>query len=77
MNRRGTGAIFCLIAALLFSVRYVSAAIFGSGVVSWDAELFRFMLSYIGSGPIIASVISLIIGIFYLIWAEVTEHRAK
>jgi len=77
MNRRGTGVIFCLMAALLFCTRYVSAAIFGSGVVSWSSELFSQMLSYVGIGLPIMSVISLLIGIFYLIWAEKTEHKDK
>ena len=77
MNRRGAGVIFCLIAALLFSVRYVSAAIFGSGVSSWDSALFHAMLTYIGNGLIIASVTSLLIGIAYLIWAEIKESNTK
>ena len=41
MNKRGVGAIFCLIASILFSARYIAAAIFMSGVLSWDAGLFQ------------------------------------
>jgi hypothetical protein len=34
----------CLIAALLYSVQYMSAAIFGSGVSSWNPDVFPNML---------------------------------
>ncbi|WP_042273420.1 hypothetical protein [Faecalimicrobium dakarense] len=70
MNRRGTGAIFCLISAILFSTRYISAAIFSSNVSSWDAELFSHMLGYVGNTLTTLSGISLVIGIVYLILAE-------
>lgn len=74
MNRRGTGVAFCGIAALLFIARYISAAIFGAGVSSWDAELFSHMLSYMGNGLTIASIISLLIGVAYLLWAEIKKE---
>ena len=72
MNRRGTGVIFCLIAAVLFSTRYISAAIFGSGVLSWGSDLFDSMLQYVGSALTVLSVIALIVGIIYLVAAEIT-----
>lgn len=34
MNNKGVGAIFCLISAILISARYISAAVFMSGVNS-------------------------------------------
>lgn len=70
MNRRGAGVSFCFIASFLFSVRYISAAIFGSGVSSWDRVLFNAMLECIGNTLLILSVISLVVGIIYLIMAE-------
>lgn len=70
MNRRGAGAIFCLISSILFSTRYISAAIFGSNVSSWGAEFFSHMLSYVGNTLTILSVVSLVIGIIYLLLAE-------
>ncbi|MCR8744228.1 hypothetical protein [Romboutsia lituseburensis] len=70
MNRRGTGAIFCLISAILYSTRYISAAIFGSNLSSWDEQLFFNMLSYVGGTLTTLSIISLVIGVGYLILAE-------
>lgn len=70
INRRFAGVAFCFIAAFLFSMRYITAAIFGSNVSSWDSELFAVMLKYTGNSLTIASVIALIVGIIYLILAE-------
>jgi hypothetical protein len=59
------------VAALLYSTRYLAAAIFGSGISSWDADLFRAMLEYVGKGPVTWSLAALVAGIVYLVWAEV------
>lgn len=70
MNKGDAGVSFCFMATILFSIRYISAAIFGSGVSSWDGGLFNAMLDCTGSTLIILSVISLGVGIVYLIMAE-------
>ncbi len=77
MNKRGTGAIFCLIAAILYAARYLAAAIFMSGMSSWNSNLFENGLEYVGSSLLTLSVVSLIIGIAYLIWAEIEEQKKK
>jgi hypothetical protein len=74
MNKRGAGVAFCAIAAFLFSVRYIAAAIFGSGVNSWSSDLFNEMLKYVGGAFLTFSILSLITGIFYLIWAEKSKE---
>ena len=73
MGRRAAGVGFCFIAAFLYSARYISAAIFGSGVVSWNADLFNGMLQYVGNSLTILSVIALAVGIVYLTWAEISK----
>ena len=75
MNKRGTGTIFCLIGSLLFATRYITAAIFMSNTASWDATLFEASLKYQGNGLLVFSIISLIIGILYLVWAEIEEKK--
>ena len=77
MNKRGTGVAFIAIAAFLFSTKYISAAIFGSGVLSWNDELFNAMLAYVGSPLNIGSIIALIIGIAYIAWGEYEEFKSK
>ena len=71
MSRRTTGVTLLAVAALLYSTRYLAAAIFGSGISSWDADLFRAMLQYVGQGPVTWSLAALVTGILYLVWAEV------
>ena len=73
MSRRSTGTIFCLIATILFSVRYIAAAIFMSGTSSWSEELFYSGLNYIGTPLLYSSIVSLIVGIGYLVWAELSK----
>lgn len=73
MNKRGTGTVFCLIAALLYSVRYLCAAIYGSG----ESTTWIGGLDYVGYSIIAFSLISLVIGIVYLISAEREERKGK
>jgi len=59
-------------------MRYLSAAIFGSGVASWNKQIFNSMLSSVGSELVTLSTISLIAGIAFLVWAELeTVWKAK
>jgi hypothetical protein len=71
MSRRTTGTLLLVIAALLYSVRYLAAAIFGSGMMGWSAENFQALLQYIGSDPLIWSATALAFGVVYLLWAEI------
>ena len=66
MNNKGVGAVFCLIAAILMSARYISAAVYMGNLSSWSSELFQSGLSYIGSPLMIASIVSLVAGIVFL-----------
>ena len=75
MNNKGIGVVFCLISALLMSARYLSAAVFMSGVVSWDAELFRAGLEYVGSPLKTVSILALIAGICFLTVGIVQDVR--
>ena len=77
MNKRGTGVAFIAIAAFLFSAKYISAAIFGSGLASYNEELFNAMLSYIGNPLSICAIFALLIGLAYIVWAEYEEFIIK
>lgn len=77
MNKRGAGVVFILISAILLSSKYISAAIFGSAVTSWDKDLYQHMLSYIGTPLNTVSIISLLIGIAYICWAEYEALKTK
>ncbi|RSD28428.1 hypothetical protein [Mesobacillus subterraneus] len=70
MNKRGVGVAFIAISALLISSKYISAAIFGSGVASWDKSLYDAMLSYVGNTLSTFSVVTFVVGVGYIVWAE-------
>lgn len=75
MNRRGAGVGFCLIAALLFLSRYITAAIYISNMLgSWGPDIFVKGLAYVGGSLTTLSVISLIAGIIYLLFAEIKKE---
>lgn len=75
MNKRVTGGLFCLASSILFSARYISAAIHVSPIVSWDKDMFSMSLGYVGLELLFASIFSLIIGVIYLVSAEFDERK--
>ena len=80
MNNKGVGAVFCLIAAILMSARYLSAAVYMSNAVSWSSDLFQSGLSYIGAPLTIAAIVSLIAGIVFLVvglYQEIRKPKEK
>lgn len=77
MNKRGTGVAFIAIAAFLFSAKYISAAIFGSGLASYNKDLFNAMLEYVGFPLNICSIIALILGLAYIFLGEYEEFTMK
>lgn len=66
MKNKGIGTIFYLISAILMSTRYIAAAIFMSGVSSWNSVLFAGGLEYVGSPLKVASILALVVGIMFL-----------
>ncbi|SDW43925.1 hypothetical protein [Paenibacillus sp. CF384] len=77
MNRRSVGIILICIAAFLYGIWYVTAAIFGSNVTSWNSDLFDAMLDYVGNGPLVMSRFAFIAGICYLVAAEFERPLSK
>lgn len=79
MTRRTTGNVLLLISALLYSTRYLCAAIFGSSLTSWSTDLFNAMLTSVGGQFVTLSIIALVAGIGYLVWAEfeAIQHSKK
>lgn len=75
MSRRGAGIALIAIASFLYGVRYISAALFGSGINTWNSENFNAMLQYVGSNLNYAAVIALVVGIGYIIWGELSDRR--
>ncbi|WP_249662094.1 hypothetical protein [Lysinibacillus fusiformis] len=49
MNFRGVGVSFLMFSVLLFSSRYIAAAIYGMDSVTKDRELFQNLLDFTGN----------------------------
>jgi hypothetical protein len=70
MSRRIIGAILIAVAGWLLGARYLTAAIFGSGLSTWNADMFQSMLQYVGPTLHTWSIIALAGGLIYLVWGE-------
>lgn len=77
MNNKGVGVVFFLISAILISAKYIAAALFMSGVSSWDATLFAAGLEYVGPFLTIASFIAMIAGIMFLGYGIYQDIKKK
>lgn len=66
MENKIVGAIFCFISAVLISTRYISAAIFMSGVTALDTTVFAAGLEYVGPFLPVAAGVAVMIGILFL-----------
>ena len=78
MNNKGVGAIFCLIAALLISARYIAAAIFMSGLsVTWSEELYAAGLEYVGWPLPAMAAIALAAGIAFLAYGLYEDVKKR
>jgi hypothetical protein len=71
MSRRTSGVIFIAIGSFLYTTRFFSAAIWGSGYASWSTELFSGLLGYVDQGLTTWSIIAVMIGVIYLFWGEI------
>ena len=77
MNFKGTGAIFCLIAAILASVRYFAAALYVSGAPTISPEVFQAALTSVGPALLIAAIVALVIGVCFLALGFVRDGKKE
>lgn len=77
MTKRGAGVSFIAISASLISCKYISAALFGSGLSSWSGELFNAMLANVGNTLENWSIAALLIGILYIASGEYDEWKVS
>ncbi len=77
MKRQSLGLGFCGIAAFLFASRYVCAAIYATTLTPRDIDSYAFgrFYGYIGPGTTVAALVSLIVGIVYIIWGEFADRQ--
>ncbi|CAM4485616.1 hypothetical protein U9M73_00320 [Paenibacillus phoenicis] len=79
MNKRGTGTILIVIAAMLFifrnSTHLLVAAIMGQKNGNFAEGTFSNAMGATFSYSMIPEIIALIAGLIYLIWAEIQKEK--
>ena len=77
MSRRTVGFGFCAIAAFFFGLRYLIAALLFVGIHPSDVNTntLNDFLTYTGDDLIRASSLALLVGIAFLVWAEIDARR--
>lgn len=70
MTKRGAGVAMIATSAFLISMKYLSAAIFGSALGIGNGRIIVEMVSEMGYTLNIFSLFAFILGIGYIIWGE-------
>jgi hypothetical protein len=71
------GATLFAIAAFLYAMRYIAAALFmGPGLTNWDFSLFESAYAYVGNGLTNWAVIALVAGLIGMVVGIVKDFRA-
>jgi hypothetical protein len=77
MKRRTTGCAFVAIAAYLYAVRFLAAAIYVSNMQSHGSDMFQRSMSYVGSDLHLWAFAALIIGVLYLVLDEWNDFKRQ
>ncbi len=78
MKYDSIGATFFAIAAFLYAMCYIAAALFmGPGLTNWDFSLFEAAYGYIGNGLTNWALMALVAGLVCLAVGIVKDFRAS
>jgi hypothetical protein len=77
MKRRTTGCVFVAIAAFLYAVRFLAAAIYVSNMQSHGPDIFQLSMSYVGSDLHLWAFAALIMGVVYLVLDEWNDFKSR
>ena len=77
MNRRGAGVVFVAIAAFLFAMRYLTAAMLMPENMGLNGEYYRMVLEETGGSLLTLSILSLMVGIIYLVLVDFNKLLLK
>lgn len=77
MEKYVSGAMFYLIASVMQSAKYISAAVYMAGNASQSRELFQSGLKYVGAGPDIMAAIAVGVGSLLIVWGIVDSRKNR
>ena len=75
MEKYISGAIFCMIAAILQSAKYIATAVYMSGLGTQSRELFQSGLEYVGPGPDIMAAAAIACGALLIVWGIIDSRK--
>ncbi|SDZ44520.1 hypothetical protein SAMN05421736_1137 [Evansella caseinilytica] len=76
-NKKIIGAIFLLISTILYSTKYITAAIAGANDATWGTKDFTRYLSYTPNALTVFIYLSLLIGVIYFVWGLLDFFKTK
>lgn len=75
MKKRTLGAVFCLISAWFFSLRFIFVTAMLNPEASFSSNTVEFYLQVTGGKPLlIAAIVFFLLGVGYLAYAEITKE---
>jgi len=80
MSKSLKGISFCFIATILYATKYVCAAIYGAQTPlegGFGASTFQKWLEFVGDQPLAFASVALLVGVIYLVLAEVEAFKQK
>ncbi|WP_040982898.1 hypothetical protein [Oceanobacillus jeddahense] len=75
MDKSLIGSLLLLISAIFYATRYISGSILMINSGEWSQEEYSLYLTYIPSGLMIFTVISLILGIVLIVWEYIKPQK--
>jgi len=76
MSRRTVGVVFIAIAAFLYATRFICGTLLLVNLNVINHDMLVSALQSLGSGLTLFSLLSLVIGAFYLMWEEFGDKIA-
>ena len=77
MNKYGVGALLCSTSAVVYAIKFLATAFFVSNTTEWSKEIFQNGLDYVWNELTVVTVVLAVVGIAYLIIAEIETKNKK
>jgi hypothetical protein len=77
VTRQLVGAMFLAIAAALYGVRHLGAAIISANKTGNLSEQYRLAFDAVGGELSVLAIIAALVGVAYLAWGEYEQRRAR
>ena len=73
--KRITGALFILVAAILYSIPYICSSVYMSQFGEYSSDQISLGINYVGGHFFLLSAAAFIVGIIYIVLAELDDRK--